>query len=135
MLIRKGDLEGASRRVEDAAILTVKQEQQVEEVRAILADAQYREIYDRAYSFEQDHDYQRAIFAYRNLLAVAGFYEDAQARLETLEELVSRAESLWARAEAAVSPEERLGYLLQIAQFWPEFETVLEELDAAGIEP
>ncbi len=90
--------------------------------------ARYQILYDEALRLEHDLRYPEAVEKYTELLAVAGYYEDAITRVETLQDFIARAEDLYASALATDDPAEQLSYLRQLELFWPEYRDVDEWL-------
>lgn len=85
-------------------------------------------LYVEAQSLEDTHAFPQAVAAYDRLLALNPDYADAGARRATLLELVRLADAFYLSAMDADSEEERLLYLRQVQQFWPEYRDVEQQL-------
>jgi len=86
-------------------------------------------LYVEAQSLEESHAFPQAVAAYDRLLAMNPDYADAVARRATLLELVGLADSFYVSAMDADSAEDRLLYLRQLQQFWPEYRDVEQQLE------
>lgn len=132
-LFLKARFEEAEERLDEAAVLTHRQGPEIEEYRSKLVEARLEGLYDAARTLESDWRYVEAVAAYGRLLEREPFYRDAIARRDTLQSYVEQADEIYAAYQKAESDEERLGFLRQIAVFWPEYRDVrlkLAELES-----
>ena len=100
----------------------------VEEARASINSTRVGLLYQRALDLEHDFLFAEAIQLYGEVLSGRDFYEDARARMEALENYVVEAARLYAEAQAAATPADKLTKLRQIETFWPEYEDILEQI-------
>lgn len=128
--VLRGDFDGAALLLDDAASKTQLQVDLVEATRARISSTQVELQYQRALDLEHDFLFEEAIEGYRAVLEGRDFYEDARARLDTLESYVVEAARLYAEAEEAEGDEAKLERLRQIEVFWPEYRDILEQISA-----
>jgi hypothetical protein len=128
--IVRGRPEKAQQLAEEALVATRSQKDFAEGVLAELRESRFETTYRDALSLERDYRYEDAAARYDELLAEAQFYKDAIARRDTLREYVSSAADLYAKAEQAATPEEKLAALRQIELFWPEYRDVPKQIRA-----
>ena len=129
----KGRFDEAEAALVEAATLTERQAEAIEQSRGDVRLSRLERQYEQARTLESDWRYEEAVEAYARLLEQEPFFRDAIARKDTLESYVLEARDLYARFEQAASDEERLSLLRQIAVFWPEYRDVrrrLAELEA-----
>lgn len=130
MEIVRGRFEQAQQHLEEGAALSERQQDLFEGLRAELENARNDRLYSEALAYELGGDFEAAIERYAALLERTPYFKDVLTRKDTLEEYVSDAGELYARAEAAADPAEQLALLRQIAVFWPEYRDVRERLAA-----
>ena len=124
----RGRFDEARAALDEGLVLT---DVQVDEFasRAIDIDQnEYVLLYDEALRLERDFKYVRAIEAYDELLAVAGYYEDAITRRSTLRGFVHQSEDLYERAQTTDDEQEKISLLRQVQLIWPEYRDVDEQL-------
>ena len=114
--------------LEAGRALSEFQQPAFDDLEQAIAGAMHSDLYQEARTLESDEQYEAAVAAYADLLEQATYFEDAITRKSTLEDYIEDAERLYAKAEAAGSIEEQLGYLRQIAVFWPDYRDVAERL-------
>lgn len=134
MLVLRERYDDALAQLDHAAMLTTRQQDQIEALRLQVADQRLETMYRLALNLEKDQRYPDAITAYGDLLDFAGYYKDAQTRRSTLEEYVRLAEGYYAAAAKETDPAKRLEFLRAIRGFWIEYLDVaeqIEELEAA----
>lgn len=129
-LLLKKDYEASEAKVAAAEAITQRQAEACQATTEAIAEARLEDRYVAARTMESDLRYEDAVQAYAELLELAPFYRDAIARKDTLESYVREAGELYARFEASSDEEERIGLLLQISVFWPEYRDVEERLAA-----
>jgi hypothetical protein len=95
---------------------------------AEIQEAQVKQAYEKAISFEHDFRYQAAIAKFEQVLAVEDYYEDSRARMETLKDYVSDAAALYKQVLAAEEDAEALQLLRQIELFWPEYQDIRKRI-------
>jgi len=122
--IVRGRPEKAQKLAEDAIAMTTAQKDLADGVLAELRESRFETIYRDALALERDWRFEEAAARYDDLLVEAQFYKDSIARRDTLQEYVLRAAELYAKADAAATPEEQLAPLRQIELFWPEYRDV-----------
>ncbi|WP_145064703.1 hypothetical protein [Engelhardtia mirabilis] len=131
LILDKFDL--ALVRVERAAAITTVQADAVEAKRKEVVEAKLRHLYQEARELESDYAVLPAIAAYDELLEEAeGFYDDAIARRDSLQQNVELAGRLYQLANEAESTEDQLDYLRRINLFWPTYRDVATRLKALG---
>ncbi|MCY2961389.1 MAG: hypothetical protein NTY35_14595 [Planctomycetota bacterium] len=122
--IVRGRPEKAQKLAEEAIAMTTAQKDLADGVLAELRESRFEAIYRDALALERDWRFEEAAARYDDLLVEAQFYKDSIARRDTLQEYVRRASELYAKADAAGTPEEQLASLRQIELFWPEYRDV-----------
>ncbi len=130
--VLRSEFEEAELLLSEAAERTTMQADAVEATREQIGSIKVEQLYRRALDLEHDFVFGAAILAYREVLDGRDFYEDARARLEALEAYVAEAARLYAEAEAASAPAEKLVLLRQIEVFWPEYKDILDQI--SGLE-
>lgn len=133
--IVRGRPEKAQKLVEEALATTTRQKELAEGVLAELRESRFETIYRDALALERDWRFEEAAARYDELLVEAQFYKDSIARRDTLQEYVRRAAELYAKADAAATPEEQLVSLRQIELFWPEYRDVSTRIRALEAPP
>ncbi len=129
MMILRGDLASARERVEAGRGLTTLQSDSFDSLLQDIDDSRVDRNYQRALDLERDFRYPDAIAVYEELLEQREWYEDARARLDTLQDYVTRSNELYAAARTAGTDEERISYLRQIQILWPRFKDVDARLE------
>jgi len=122
--IVRGRPEKAQKLAEEAIAMTTSQRELADGVLAELRESRFETIYRDALALERDWRFEDAAARYDDLLLEAQFYKDSIARRDTLREYVRSAADLYAKADAAATPEEQLATLRQIELFWPEYRDV-----------
>jgi tetratricopeptide (TPR) repeat protein len=130
MEIRRGELEKASQSLEEAAVLTEAQRDDLSVLRGSIEERSLQKIYDEARNLETDYRYPEAVAAYDELLAQAPDFADAARRRATLDEFIRLAEELYAQVLETQSDEEAEKILRAILVVNPEYKDVLERLQA-----
>lgn len=128
MDIRRGDLEGAAKVLEETEGITEAQKADVAHLKVAIEDAQFEDLYLEAVNLETQYRYPEAIAVYGELIGVAPDFQDAAMRKKTLEEWVSTAEDVYARALATEDEAEAELLLTQITIIWPEYRDVVQRL-------
>ncbi len=126
--VLRSEFDEAELLITEAAEQTVLQTDLVEEARASINSTRVGLLYQRALDLEHDFLFAEAIQLYGEVLSGRDFYEDARARMEALENYVLEAARLYAEAQAAATPADKLTKLRQIETFWPEYEDILEQI-------
>lgn len=126
----RGRFGEAREALDEGAEITQVQGDQFASARIDIEQAEHRLLYDEALRLEHDFQYEEAVSAYGDLIEVAGYYKDAIARRETLQDFIEQAEDLYARAMESGDVEERLDYLRQLRLFWPEYRDVEAQIAA-----
>jgi hypothetical protein len=108
--------------------MTTAQKEDFEETRATIQEARHKHMYDDALDLEHDFDFESAITAYAAILEEVEWYEDVRPRLDALQDYVSRAANLYAKAAATEDMELRQNLLRQIEVFWPEYLDIRDQL-------
>ncbi len=130
----------AVKALEEGEALTVGQKEAFASERERLHEARLQVDYEAARAMEVDHQYEAAIAAYSAILAVApqGFFLDAIARRDTLNDLVAKAIAAYDRAQLEADPAAKAQLLEQVLLVHPEFRDAaaqLEALKAPAVEP
>ncbi|MBM3988528.1 MAG: hypothetical protein FJ294_11310 [Planctomycetes bacterium] len=132
----------AIKALEEGEALTVAQKEAFASERERLHVARLQVDYEVARAMEIDHDYEAAIASYGAILEVApqGFFRDAIARRDTLNDLVAKAIAAYDRAQLEPDPAAKQRLLEQVLLVYPEFrdaQTQLESLrtPASGVAP
>lgn len=122
----------ASKALEEGAALTQRQTEAFDTERARLKDARLMVDYEAARATEVDHRYEEAIQLYAALIEASGqgYFQDALARRDTLVDLVSKAESAYARAQTTEDATAKLQLLEQVLIVYPEFRDAASQADA-----
>lgn len=128
--VLRSEFEEAAMLIDEAAERTTLQKDLVESTRARIGSTQVELQYQRALDLEHDFLFEQAIAMYTAVLEGREYYEDARARLDTLESYVSEAARLYAEAEAASDPAIQLAKLREIEVFWPEYRDILDRISA-----
>lgn len=128
MSIVRGRLDKALELTDEGARVTVKQKDRFEGLKNRVQEARFEMTYKDALAFERDGKFQEAIERYDALLKLAAYYKDALTRKETLEDYVQRAERLYTQAVSEGDVAKRLDLLRQIAQFWPDYRDVADQV-------
>jgi hypothetical protein len=128
LLIIKGRFEAAIDELEVGMAMTTAQKEDFEETRATIQEARHKHMYDDALDLEHDFDFESAITAYAAILEEVEWYEDVRPRLDALQDYVSRAANLYAKAAATEDMELRQNLLRQIEVFWPEYLDIRDQL-------
>ena len=116
--------------IAEAGERTTLQADLVETARDGISETRVQLLYQRALDLEHDFLFTEAIELYGEVLSGRDFYEDARARKEALETYVVEAARLYAEAQAATAPADKLAKLRQIETFWPEYEDILDQISA-----
>jgi tetratricopeptide (TPR) repeat protein len=116
--------------IAEAGERTTLQADLVEAARDGISATRVQLLYQRALDLEHDFLFTEAIELYGEVLSGRDFYEDARARKEALETYVVEAARLYAEAQAATAPADKLAKLRQIETFWPEYEDILDQISA-----
>ena len=130
MDIVRGRIDHALALIGEGEALTVAQKDSFEGARAGIEQLGFEKIYQEGLAHERDLEYEAAVATYADLLSKAEYYKDALARKETLEEYIQLATELYAKAQAATDPQEKIDALRKISVFWPEYKDVAEQLRA-----
>ncbi|MEW6071815.1 MAG: hypothetical protein AB1726_04365 [Planctomycetota bacterium] len=131
---RRGDLEEAQTLLEQGERFTQEQQDSFSLLKAQMAEARLRQMYEEAIALYRDQLFPEAVAAFDRLLQATESYEDAISRKRTLEEFIANAEALYAQALAAEDPAAALGYLREIEVFWSEYRDVHERIAALEAE-
>jgi len=135
MEIMRGRLERAAELAAEGSKLTVAQKDRFEGLRNEIDEARLATIYKEALGLERDDKYAEAVERYADLLKIAAYYKDALTRKETLEDFIARADKLYSEASSAADNAQRLEKLRQIAQFWPNYRDVQDQIKALTSTP
>lgn len=130
MDVVRGQFDDAAKLVEEAGGKTRAQHDQVEGHLATLREARLEQDYRDALVLEHDFRFDEAIQKYGELLQKTQFYKDVIARKDTLEEYTRLAADLYAKAAAETDPAKKLGLLVQIRVFWPEYKDIRAQIEA-----
>lgn len=122
----------ATKALDEGAALTQRQTEAFDTERARLKDARLMVDYEAARAVEVDHRYEDAIGLYTALIDASGqgYFQDALARRDTLVDLVSKAESAYARAQTTSDAAQKLQLLEQVLLVYPEFRDAASQADA-----
>ncbi|MFM7297945.1 MAG: hypothetical protein ACKO4Q_12095, partial [Planctomycetota bacterium] len=122
----------AIKALEQGEALTVGQKEAFVSERERLHVARLQVDYEAARAMEVDHQYEAAIAAYSAILEVApqGFFLDAIARRETLNDLVAKAIAAYDRAQLEQDPAAKQRLLEQVLLVHPEFRDASAQLEA-----
>ncbi|MBK7874338.1 MAG: hypothetical protein IPJ77_01040 [Planctomycetes bacterium] len=124
----RGRLDKALELTDEGTRITQKQKDRFEGLKNRVQEARFELTYKDALAFERDGKFQEAIERYTALLKLAAYYKDALTRKETLEDYVQRAERLYTQAASEGDVAKRLDILRQIAQFWPDYRDVADQV-------
>ena len=130
MELVRGRFEQAQQHIDEGEAGSEHQKDLFEGLRADLETARNERLYSEALALELSGDFEAAIERYSALLERTPYFKDVLTRKDTLVEYVSDASELYARAEAATEPAEKLGLLRQIAVFWPDYRDVRGQIEA-----
>ena len=133
MMVLRQEWDRARELLEQGLETTREQKDRFMDLISAIDDARAQAAYDGALDLEHDYRYEKAIEAYRQLLEDREWFQDARARMSTLEEYVKRAVSLYKDAASAPSEAHELLILEQIELFWPEYRDIqkrIRSLDA-----
>lgn len=138
ILRRQFDL--AEKALDEGLALTVRQKEAFEAEKERLANARLMVKYEYARALEVDHRYEDAISAYTEVIesSAQGFFEDALARRDALQDTLVRAAQYYERAVAAATPEEQLALLKQVLIVYPDYKDArvrAQALEAAHTPP
>ncbi len=130
VLRRQFDL--AVKALEQGEALTVAQKEAFAAERERLHIARLQVDYEAARAMEVDHQYEAAIAGYSAILEVApqGFFLDAIARRDTLNDLVAKAILAYDRAQLEQDPTAKVRLLEQVLLVYPEFRDAASQLEA-----
>jgi tetratricopeptide (TPR) repeat protein len=131
MALRRGELEKAGQALEDAAVLTESQKDDILLLKSNIVEKRLEDQYQTARGLADDYRFPEAVKAFGELVAEAPDYKDAILRKATLEEFIRLAEEFYAKALA--SPDDAVAeeYLQAIHPvIWPEYKDVVERLEA-----
>ena len=128
MLVRRGRIDEAEESLRAAIDLSERQRPDFDAALQDLERQRYGAMYDEARTYERDFRFDLAVEAYTRLIEIAGFYDDALTRRDTLEGFIEQAAELYEAAMATEDEEERRSLLMQIEIFWPEYRDVEELL-------
>lgn len=122
----------AAKALDAGAALTQRQTEAFETERARLHDARLMVDYEAARAVEVDHRFEEAIVLYTALIEASGqgYFQDALARRDTLVDLVSKAESAYARSQTTADAAQKLALLEQVLIVYPEFRDAASQADA-----
>jgi tetratricopeptide (TPR) repeat protein len=135
MLLLRSRFDEASEAVDRAEALSSHQDELITTMRDRITEARYERMFGRALALEKDLRYEEAVVAYDELIAAAGYFENAIARRDTLVEFIDKAAELYEKARKAEEPANRVRYLRAIETFWPGYRDIdaqLERLDPSG---
>jgi len=124
MAVLRGAPEDALELLSDAEKLTLVQQDRVEEMRMLIRDAGWEELYQEALTLEAGGNLPDAVVAYGKLLADADEYKEASVRKSILEEFIGKAQVLYGRAAEAQDPAEEYSLLREIQILWPGYRDV-----------
>ncbi len=122
----------AIKALEQGETLTVSQKDAFVAARERLHEARLQVDYEAARAMEVDHQYEAAIAAYSAVIEAApqGFFLDAIARRDTLNDLVAKAILAYDRAQLEADPVAKAQLLEQVLLVYPEFRDAAAQLEA-----
>lgn len=126
--VLRGRFDEAEKLLAEGAALSAAQSEAFVRAHADLQTARYEKEYQDGLALERDMLFPEAVAKYTELLELTPYYKDVLTRKETLAGYIQLAGELYAKAQAAASPEEKRALLEQIHLFWPEYEDVEAQL-------
>lgn len=133
MWILRGEYAKAEEVLGQGRALTAVQHERFDEALAGIEDARNATLYEEGLNFERDFLYPEAAASYRNLLGRVDFYQDARARLTSLEATMAEVEELYASlGDLADDPAREREVLARIDALWPEYRDIEQRLAALG---
>ena len=130
MALRRGQLEKADQALQDAAVLTESQKDDILLLKSNIVEKRLEDLYLTARGLADDYRFPEAVEAFGALVAEAPDYKDAVLRKATLEEFIRLAEEFYAKAVASSDDEVAEEYLRAIHPvIWPEYKDVVERLE------
>lgn len=132
MWIHRGELDKAVVVLEEGKEKSRVQDERFDELIARIDEVRAEELYQRGLNYEHDFRYARSAEVYRRLLEERGYYQDARARLDRLEQVIAEVQALYAGLEEIEDPAVLEERLQRIDVLWPEYQDVQERLDALG---
>lgn len=133
MWILRGEFAKAEEVLGQGLALTAVQQERFEEALAGIDDARHAALYEEGLNLERDFLYPEAAEMYRSLLAQVDYYQDARARLTSLEGAMAEVEELYASLDGLADDRARRREVLsRIDALWPEYKDTEALLDALG---
>lgn len=130
ILRRKFD--DAAAALQKGEALTARQADAFAAQRERLHEARLQVDYEVARALEVDHQYEAATAAYAAIVTAShqGFFKDAIARRDTLDDLIKKAASLYERAQAETDSAAKAKLLDQVQLVYPEYRDTQAQLRA-----
>lgn len=128
MMVLRHEWDRARLELEKGLAMTREQKGRFTDLITDIDDARAKAAYELALDKEHDYRYEDAIKRYRKLLDEREWYEDARARMSTLEEYVKLGKELYRDAAQAESEAHELLILQQIELFWPEYKDIQDRI-------
>jgi len=111
----------AEKLLAEAEEMTLVQAHLVDELRLRMRNAAWEKMYQQALALEAEGKLPEAVTAFNALLESAGDYQEAEARRKVLEDFISKAAALYARAAEAEDVATEYSLLREIQIFWPSY--------------
>ncbi len=138
-LLRECERNILRRKFDDSAValekgeaLTARQADAFAAQRERLHEARLQVDYEVARALEVDHQYEAAMAAYAAIVTSShqGFFKDAIARRDTLDDLIKKASSLYERAQVESDSAAKAKLLEQVELVYPEYRDTQAQLRA-----
>lgn len=124
MQVLRGNYDKAREMLAEGLSLTVAQTELFDGAASGIEGAIQEDMYAAALDLYRDGDYQGAVDAFDELLAVADYYKDTRSRRDNLAGDIVAASERYELARKAETDEERLSYLREIEIFWTDYKDI-----------
>lgn len=124
MQVLRGNYDRAREMLAEGSDLTIAQTELFEGAAAGIESAIQEDMYVAALDLYRDGNYQGAVDAFDELLAVASYYKDTRTRRDNLASDIVAASERYELARKAETDEERLRYLREIEVFWTDYKDI-----------
>lgn len=129
--VLRGEFERAEEAFEEGRQITVLQAEAFAEAAEGIEQARLKALYESGLNLERDFRFGDAVAAYRDLLGRVDYWEDARARLTTLEGVMREVDELYSTLDDLGDQPARLrDVLMRIDALWPEYADVESRIDA-----
>jgi tetratricopeptide (TPR) repeat protein len=130
--ILRRKFEDAAASLDKGVAMTARQGDAFAAARERLHEARLQVDYEVARALEVDYQYEAASAAYAAIVSAShqGFFKDAIARRDTLEDLIQKAASLYERAQTEADSAAKMKLLEQVQLVYPEYRDTQAQLRA-----